>query len=50
MSELRRILTPSTQDDDGARLRPFARALIELAIQMLEDEKDEQLQADEEAA
>lgn len=50
MSGLRRILTSSTQQDDSSKLRPFARALIELAVQMLEDEKDQPLQADEEAA
>jgi hypothetical protein len=49
VSELRRILTSSTQDEDGSHLRPFARALIELAIQMLEDEKDEELQSEEAA-
>lgn len=43
MSGPRRILTSSTEDDndrDAGELRPLARALIELAIQLLEDENE----------
>lgn len=43
MSGARRILIPSTQDNgerEGDELRPLARALIELAIQLFEDEKE----------
>lgn len=53
MSGARRILTSSIQDDGDRQsdeLRPLARALIELAIQLFEDEKEKVQQIESEEA